>query len=84
MATKSEKIREELERDVAELRTLRDEIGVKLHLASMDVKSAWQELEPKFDKLQQTVTSQGESDAEAGVQLAKDLKKAFVEFRERL
>lgn len=84
MGVKGEKLREELDRDVAELRALRDEIRVKLHLASMDARSAWKELEPKFEKLQQNVTAQGESVAEAGVKLARDLKQAFVQFRDRL
>ena len=37
-----------LEQRLAELRTLRDEIRVKLHLAEMDAKTAWKDLEPKI------------------------------------
>jgi hypothetical protein len=33
----------------AQLRTLRDEVRVKLHLAGMDARDRWRELEPEVD-----------------------------------
>jgi hypothetical protein len=33
---------------IAELRKLRDEIRVQVHLGGMDAKKAWDELEPKL------------------------------------
>jgi hypothetical protein len=38
------------ERRLAQLKTLRDEIRVKLHLAEMDAKDRWQELEPEIER----------------------------------
>jgi hypothetical protein len=84
MATKSHKIREELKRDLDELRGLRDEIVLKVHLAGMDAKSAWEELEPRLEKLEKELESEGETIVESGLVLAKDLRRAFIEFRDRL
>ena len=35
-----------------ELETLRDEIRVRIHLAGMDARTTWDELEPKIGALQ--------------------------------
>lgn len=34
-----------------DLRTMRDRIRLKIHLAKMDVQSTWQTVEPKIDDL---------------------------------
>jgi hypothetical protein len=84
MAMKGHKIREELKRDVDELRGLRDEIRLKVHLAGMDAKSAWEELEPRLEKLEKDLEGEAETIVESGVVLAKELRRAFTEFRDRL
>lgn len=38
-------LREQLEQEVDQLRTLRDELNVQLHLASQDLKDQWERLE---------------------------------------
>ena len=38
----------EMEANVEQLRTLRDDTRVKLHLAKMDAKDRWRELEPRI------------------------------------
>ena len=43
--TKTE-LKEELKKSVAALRTLRDEVRVKIHLAGLDAKTEWNKLEP--------------------------------------
>jgi hypothetical protein len=43
--TKTE-LKEELKKRIAALRTLRDEVRVKMHLASLDAKTEWNKLEP--------------------------------------
>ena len=45
-------MKQELEKGVAVLRTLRDEIKVKLHLAGMDAKDQWAKLEPELFKVE--------------------------------
>jgi hypothetical protein len=43
----SKKLRTELEQSVGQLRELREEVRLKMHLAKMDVKDRWRELEPR-------------------------------------
>jgi hypothetical protein len=45
-------MKQELEKGVEVLRTLRDEIKVKLHLAGMDAKDQWAKLEPELFKVE--------------------------------
>lgn len=67
-----------------DLRTLADEIRVKVHLGSMDAKDAWKELEPKihdFEGKAKKVTD------EIGVELkhfGATLKDELHRIRERL
>ena len=39
----------ELGKRIEELQTLRDELKVRIHLASMEAKDAWNELLPKLE-----------------------------------
>jgi hypothetical protein len=41
-------MRTEMEANVEQLCTLRDDVRVKLHLAKMDAKDRWRELEPRI------------------------------------
>ena len=45
-------VKAEMKRGVDLLRTLRDEIKVKLHLAGMDAKDQWAKLEPELFKVE--------------------------------
>jgi hypothetical protein len=45
---KSEALRESLQEAIAELETLRDEIRVNLHLAGMDLRDEWKQLEKRL------------------------------------
>ena len=69
--------------DINELRKLRDEIKVKVHLAGMDAKRAWNELEPKFTELEKRVASEGNAIKAATTELVRDLGDAFRRFRDR-
>jgi len=48
MSEAGKEVKAELEKSLAQLATLRDEVRVRLHLASMDVKKQWNELEPRI------------------------------------
>jgi hypothetical protein len=48
MQTTQNSIEARMRNIVAELRKLRDEIRVQIHLGGMDAKKAWDELEPKL------------------------------------
>lgn len=66
------------------LRQARDEIGLKLHLASMDAKSEWQKLEAK---IHETHTFHSETDARPDQEkhgVVQDLLTKVKAFREKL
>lgn len=70
--------------DLSSLTQLRDEIRVRLHLAQLDAKDKWQEIETQLAGLEHRVASEGGSVMDATEQLAKELKQALVDFRQRL
>jgi hypothetical protein len=82
MASKGSHLRDEVRREISELRGIGDEIRLKIKLGSMEARSAWNELEPKLENLERDVEAEGETILEATAQLAKDLKRAFVQFRD--
>lgn len=81
---KMENLKGNLDQELGELERLRDEIRLKVHLAGLDAKSAWKALEPRLDELEQEARKEGEVVKRASVFLARDLKKAFEQFRSRL
>jgi hypothetical protein len=70
--------------DLNTLAQLRDEIRVRLHLAQLDAKDKWQELEAQLASFEHKVASDGGSVMGATAQLAKDLKQSLVDFKDRL
>jgi hypothetical protein len=54
-------LKAEMKRGVDLLRTLRDEIKVKLHLAGMDAKDQWAKLEPELFKVERAAEQATES-----------------------
>jgi len=59
------------------MQRLRDEIRLKMHLASMDAKDEWNRLEPQIDHALSTIDSVTRETIE-------DLKKRMTELRIRL
>jgi hypothetical protein len=62
---------------MASLKTLRDEVMLKLHLAGMDLKTEWEKLEPQVER---AVSSASIVSSE----VLADLERRVVEFRSRL
>jgi predicted nucleic acid-binding Zn-ribbon protein len=52
MTEGKETLRTRIAEGLGELKTMRDEIRIKLHLAGMDARDAWQKLEPRIDELE--------------------------------
>jgi hypothetical protein len=69
---------------LSSLTQLRDEIRVRLHLAQLDAKDKWQELESQLESLEHRVTADGGSVLGATAQLAKEVKQSLIDFRQRL
>jgi hypothetical protein len=64
----------ELKKSVKLLRTLRDEVRVKLHLAGMEAKEAWKKLEPRVDAVERVAHDASEASRVAVVDAVKLLK----------
>ncbi len=69
-----------LETNLNELRTLRDEIRVKLHLVGQEAREQWEKhLEPHIGRLEQQLK---ESSADTRDALKEGLERAMTAFRE--
>ena len=70
-------LKEDLKVFKHDVRALRDEVRLKLHLASMDLKQEWENLEPQLDRaINSAAIVSGE--------VVADLKKRLMEFCKRL
>ena len=70
-------MKQELEETRNDVQRVADEIKLKLHLAGMDAKDAWEELEPKIAEFEQ------QFDAKAG-EVGEELKALGSEIKQRL
>jgi hypothetical protein len=52
MSDAKAELKKELEKGVTKLQTLRDEVRVRLHLASLDLKDQWNKLEPHLEEVE--------------------------------
>ncbi len=69
---------------IDDIKKLRDEIVLKLHLASMDAKREWDELEPKLEALEHKIDRGSDRALDAAAGLIDELGAAFRSFRDRL
>ena len=81
-------VKDELGRLKGELQQLAGEIRVKMHLASMDVKESWNEIEPRLRQFEQDVEQKvGKAANVTSTELkaaAKDLKARAKKIRDSL
>jgi hypothetical protein len=61
----------DIEKSLNLLRALRDEVRVQLHLASMDAKGRWGDLEPRIDTVLQSAHEATESSRETVTEALK-------------
>ncbi|MBK8263319.1 MAG: hypothetical protein IPK80_18490 [Nannocystis sp.] len=75
-------------RGLADLRTLRDEIKLKVHLAGMDARAAWEQVEPRLSELERQAESIAEGAAQATTEATDkvigDLKDTLTALRKRI
>ena len=79
----NEDVRKQFEHDLAELKKMRDEIRVKLHLAGMEVKERWKQLEPRLEEIERRVEAGSEEILGATTRMFEEVGKAFREMGER-
>ncbi len=74
----------ELQEMLDDIKKLRDELKVKVHLASLDVKDAWKKLEPRVDELQRQALDAGKKAADDVKASAVKLKESFESLRKKI
>lgn len=84
MAKTSEEIKNELHRSIDLLRTLRDETKVKMHLANMDLKKTWDELQPKLADAERMGERAAEHASEATLEAVKSAVKKLQDVAKSL
>lgn len=81
MNTQKSTTRPDLKQDLKafqqDVRALRDEVRLKLHLAGMDVKQEWENLEPQIDRALNSA-------AQLSNEVVGELKQRLNDFRKRL
>lgn len=83
--TAETKTKNAFETGLDELRTLRDEVRLKLHLAKRDVKDQWDTtFEPRLEKLEQQARNASDNTMDAIRDALDQAKDAFRGFRDRL
>jgi hypothetical protein len=69
-------IKDEIKKGLDHLRTLRDEVRVKVHLAGMDVKDEWnKKLEPHLFDVEQKAIEASDASRHAVADAVEKLKK---------
>lgn len=67
---------------IDEIRALRDEIRLQVHLAGMEARTAWSRLEPKVHKLERQLAEGGEEVATALIGTIEMVKTGLYEIRD--
>lgn len=74
----------EQEDQFKELKTLRDEIRVRLRLGEMDVRDWWSNVEPRMVDLEESLSRKVERASGSTEVFAEELVAAFRRIRDRL
>mgnify|MGYP000308275066 CR=1 FL=1 len=83
--TTTDKTKNAFEAGMDELRTLRDEVRLKLHLAKKDVQDQWEsKFEPKLERLEQQARTATDNTKDAIRDALDQARDAFRGFRDRL
>ena len=80
MSDTASELKNELKKGLSHLQTLRDEVRVRLHLASMDLKDQWNKLEPHLADVEKKAVDA----SEASRTLIHDAVKKLEKFRDSL
>jgi hypothetical protein len=75
MSDTTVELKNEIQKSLGLMRTLRDEIRVKLHLAGMDAKEEWRKLEPQLADIERAASELTETTSKAASEAVKRLSK---------
>ncbi len=84
MSNIKQDLRDGMEEALSDLRTLRDEVRLKLHLAGMDAKDAFHKLEPRLSEVEREIAKGGDSVAGAVRGTVDELRASFRRLRDEL
>lgn len=72
---KNTDLQREMKETLGQLRALRDEAQLKIHLASMDARDAWGRLQPKLQEAERAAEQASTTALETVQQTAKKLRE---------
>lgn len=78
------KVKEELEETRKDLQRTADEIRVKLHLAGMDAKDAWNDIQPKLADFERRFDSKAEEVGEELKALGGEIKQRLLNIKSKI
>jgi len=77
-------LKQELKEVQNDLQQMADEIRVKLHLAGMDAKSAWDDLQPKLLEFEQRIDARADEVGDEVKALGQDIKDRLLNIKAKL
>lgn len=77
-------LKQDLEDTRNDLRKTADEIKLKLHLAGMDAKDAWDEVQPRLADFEQRFDAKAEEVGEELKALGNDIKQRLLNIKSKL
>jgi len=78
------KLKRDLEATRNDLRRAADEIRVKMHLAGMDAKEAWNDIQPRLADFEQRFDAKADEVTEELKALGSDIKKRLLNIKAKL
>jgi len=77
-------LKQDLEDTRDDLRRTADEIKVKLHLAGMDAKDAWDDIQPRLQDFERRFDSKAEEVGDELKALGNDIKQRLLNIKAKL
>lgn len=77
-------VKQDLEDTRDDLKRLADEIKVKLHLAGMDAKDAWEDIQPRLADFEQRFDAKADQVTEELKALGGDIKQRLLNIKNKL
>ena len=75
MSRTTTELKHEMQKSLALMRTLRDEVRVQVHLAGMDAKEEWRKLEPQLADVERAANDLSEAACNAVSEAVRRLSK---------
>lgn len=77
-------LKQDLEDTRDDLRRMADEIRVKLHLAGMDAKDAWEEIQPRIADFEKRFDEKADEVGDELKALGSEIKQRMLNIKEKL